>query len=108
MNASGVSSSGSSSIAGAVAVPSRPPEPHARREEEPLPRVRADGVAEARLVLAPLEPVDPAVLTVGPADRKLVGGLELVVDDRAVAHRRPEHAISAISKRTDEIVEHSD
>ena len=57
----------------AVAVPARAPEPDARREEKALPRVRADRVAEARVVGAPLEPVRAAVLPVGPADRKLVG-----------------------------------
>ena len=53
----------------AVAAP-RPPEPDARRKQELLPRVRADRVAEARLVLAPLEPVGAGVLDVRPADRQ--------------------------------------
>ena len=92
MKASGVSSSGSSSTTGAPPFASRAPEPKAGREEELLPRVRPDGVAEARVVLAALEPVGPRLLPVGPADRQLGRALELVVDDRAVAHRRAEHA----------------
>ena len=36
-----------------------------------LPAVRADGVAEQRLVVAAFDPVGAAVLLVGPADREV-------------------------------------
>jgi hypothetical protein len=74
-----------------AAVRPRAPEPEAGREEELLPRVRPDGVAEARVVLTALKAVGPRLLPVGPADRELSRALELVVDDRAVAHRGAEH-----------------
>src|SRR5581483_2616743 len=51
----------------ALAVPARPPEPDAGGHEELLPRVGPDGVAEARLVLAALEPVASGRLLVRPA-----------------------------------------
>ena len=46
------------------------PEPDARRAEELLPGMRADREAEARLVVAPLEPVAPASCVVCPPDRQ--------------------------------------
>ena len=83
----------------------RLPEPHSRRQQELLPRVRADRVAEARLVVAALESVAAGLLDVLPADRKLRGRLELVVDDRALAHARPQHPEAASGKRNEEVVQ---
>ena len=73
----------------------RAPEPHARREQILLPRGRPGGVAEARVVVAALEPVAASVLDVRPAGRQLVGRFELVVDDRAVANGRPDDGVLA-------------
>ena len=56
-SASGRSSSGSSSISKPAVAAACLPEPDARREQELLPRVRADRIAEASLVVAALEPV---------------------------------------------------
>ena len=88
-----------------VAPPLRLPETHVRGQQELLPGMRADGVSEARLVVAALEPVAARVLGVGPTDGELGSRFELVVDDRALSHRRPEHAVTATSERTDEDVE---
>ena len=89
----------------AVRVAARPPEPDARREQELLPRVRADRVAEARLVVAALEPVAAGLLLVRPADRQLGADVEVVVDDRPVADGRPEHAVAAVAQRADQHLE---
>ena len=83
----------------------RTPEPDAGRQEELLPRVRADRVAEARLVVAALEPVAAGVLIVGPADRQIRGRVEVVVDDRAVPHGRADDAEAAAGERLQEAVE---
>ena len=86
----------------------RLPQPHARREQEALPRRRPDRVAEARFVVAALEPVATAVLDVRPADRQLGGGVELLVDDRAVAHGRADDGVAAGGQSGDERVERFD
>ena len=67
--------------------------------------MRADRVAEARLVVAALEPVDAAVLPVGPADRQVLCRLQVVVDDGAVRDDRPENTEAAIAERIDQMVE---
>ena len=64
----------------------RPEQLDARRKQELLPRVRADRVAEARVVVAALEAIRPGLLDVGPADGQLGRGFEIVVDDRALPH----------------------
>ncbi len=89
----------------AVVASLRAPEPDARREQELLPRVRADRVAEARLVVAALEPVGARVLAVLPADRELGGRLEILVDDRAVPDCRPDDAEASTGQRLQEAVE---
>jgi len=90
---------------GCVAVAAGAPQAHPRWKEEALPRVRADGEAEAGLVIAPFEAVAPAVLAIGPPDRKLARRGKLVVDDRSVAERRAEHAVPVVAKPADQIVE---
>ena len=72
MNASGVATSGSSRhLERAVVTAPRLPQPHARRKQELLPRVRADRIAEARVIVAALETIRAGLLDVGPADRQL-------------------------------------
>ena len=106
MNASGVSSSGSSSIVRPPFSASRAPERDARREEVALPRLRPDGVAEARLVVALLEPVAARLLVVGRRRSE--------VPRRSRARRRrsrrrapgrPEDAEAAALRALDQVVE---
>ena len=55
----------------AVRCAARAPEPDAGREEKLLPGMRPDCVAEARLVVASLEPVAAGLLDVRPPDRQI-------------------------------------
>ncbi len=80
-------------------------QPHLRRKLKALPRVRADGIAEQRLVVAAGEPVVPAVLLVGPPHRQVGGGPQLAVDDRAVGDGRADHGVPASRERSEELVE---
>ena len=61
------------------------PQAQQRRVQEALPGMRADGVAEQRLVVAPLQAVVAAVLLVGPAGRQVGDRRDVVVDDRLIA-----------------------
>ena len=88
-----------------LAVPASAPQPHTRREQELLPRVRPDGESEARLIVARLDAVRAGVMDLGPARRKLVGRFELVVDDRPVPERRADDSVAAGPKRVDELVQ---
>ena len=65
-----------------------------RRMEEALPGLRTDGVAEQRVVVAPLQPIAPGVLPVGPAGRQ-------IRDARRSRHRRSRRrAASAPPRRS--------
>ena len=89
----------------AVGAAPGPPELQLGRVQEPLPGLRADRVAEQRLVVAAAQPVGAAVLLVGPADREVVAAGDLVVDDRAVAHRRADQLEAALAQGREELVE---
>ena len=89
----------------AVVAAARLPHPDASGQQPALPRVRPDRVAEARLVVPTLEPVGRGVLHLRPAGRQLVGGSDLLVDDRAFAARRPDDAIAAVAEYADERVQ---
>ena len=81
------------------------PQPHLRRQLELLPRVRPDGVAEQRVVVAALAAGSgrrPARRSSRPAGRR---SSELVVDDRAVGDRRTDDGVAAALKRREEPVE---
>ena len=68
------------------------PQAQQRRVQEALPGMRADGVAEQRVVVSALQAVMAAVLLVGPAGGQVGDRLDIVIDDRVVAHGRAEHA----------------
>jgi len=70
--------------------------------------VRTDGIAEARVVVPPLEAVRACLLAVGPADRELGRGAQLVVDDCSVAYGRPQNAKAASDEYGDQVVESFD
>ena len=70
-----------------------------------LQRVRADDEAEQRLVLAALQAVAPGLLLVGPAGGQLGAAIDLVVDDRAVAGRRPDDRIAMFCKTFEQLIE---
>ena len=89
----------------AVVLLARPPEADAGRQQELLPRVRPDRVPEAGLVVAALEPVAARLLVVRPADREIGRRLDVVVDDRAVAHRRADGPKAVRRERPQQIVE---
>ena len=73
-----------------------------RHVQELLPRMRPDGIAEQRIVVAALQSVMPALLLVGPAARQIGERGDVVVDDRPVAHRRPEDAVAAPTQRVEQ------
>ena len=81
------------------------PETQQRRVQELLPRMRSDGVAEQRLIIAAYEPVGPAVLLVGPAARQVVDGGDVVIDDRLVADRRADNTVAALPERIEQDLE---
>jgi hypothetical protein len=72
------------------------PEPELGREQEVLPRCRADVEAEQSLVVAASQAVSAALLLVRPARREVSGRLDLVVDDRVRADRGPDQAVAAL------------
>lgn len=72
-----------------------------RREQEPLPRLRADGVAEEP-VLAGDEPILAGRLGVGPAAGQIVDRLDLVEDHRRLVDRRADHAVAVRPQRVDQ------
>jgi hypothetical protein len=80
----------------AALIDPRAPQRHVGGQAQLLPRVRTHGVAEQRFIAPPSQPVVPAVLFVGPADRQLSGSRDLVVDNGAVAGGGPEHGVSAL------------
>src|SRR5450755_162881 len=88
-----------------VLVDPRPPELYVRRQLVLLPGVRTDGVAEQRLVVPSPQAVMAAVLLVGPADREIPSGADLVVDDRPIADRGTDDRVTPTSKRPQQRVE---
>ena len=70
--------------------------------EEFLPGVRADGVAEKRVVGAALDAIGAAVLDIGPARRQVGDAVDIVEHDGGIAQRRPDNAISAAGQRRDQ------
>ena len=82
-----------------VSVARGAPEILDRRVQEFLPGMRADGIAEERLVVAADDTVVSAVLLVGPAFGQVGDRVDIVVDDRLVAQRRPENAVAARLQR---------
>ena len=73
--------------------------------QELLPRMRAHGIAEQRLIIAPLQLVRAAVLIVGPAGGQVVHRVDIVVDDRLVAQRRPHDTEAAFRQRADKALQ---
>jgi hypothetical protein len=47
----------------------------------------------------------PAVLLIGPTDRKLRGGVDLVINDRAVTDGRSDDGVAAPRERSQQRVE---
>ena len=88
-----------------VLVAPRAPQAHLGRQLVALPRVRADVVAEQRLVVAAAQAVVAAVLLVGPADRQIRARADLLVDDRTIAHGRTDHRVAATVQRREQLVE---
>ncbi len=78
------------------------PQAQHRRMQKFLPRMRTDGIAEKRLVVAAHEPVAPAVLLVGPAPRQIGERDDIVVDDGLVANGRTDHAIAPPPQRVNQ------
>ena len=67
--------------------------------------MRPDCIAETRLVVPSLEAVATRGLLVGPAYRQLAGRIQLVVDDRPLAHHWAENAKPPLAKRPHELLE---
>ena len=82
--AAGPRGASTSSLSAPSLVDPRLPQLHLGGQLVLLPRVRADRVAEQRLVISPSQPVAAPVLLVGPPDREILGGGDLVVDDRPI------------------------
>ena len=72
------------------------PQAQHRRMQKLLPRMRPDGIAEQRVVVAASEPVAPAVLLVGPTRRQVGERDDIVIDDRLIAHGRADDAIAPL------------
>lgn len=83
----------------------RPPQPKARRVQKLLPRLRADRVAEYRLILATPQAIPAAILLIAPPDRKVSGGAHVAVDDCAVVHRRADELIALVADRRQKRIE---
>jgi hypothetical protein len=62
--------------------------------QKALPGMRPDGIAEERVIGAPLEPISPAVLLIGPSNGQLLDPRDRVIDDRPVAHRRADDPVA--------------
>jgi hypothetical protein len=89
----------------AVVPAARTPEPDVGRQQELLPRMGTDRVAEARVVVAALEAVTAGVLVVRPADREIAGRVQVFVDDRAVPNCWAYDAEAAGGERLQEVLE---
>ena len=89
----------------ALAVPARTPQPQPGREQMALPRVGADVVGEQRRARALRDSVGPALLLVGHARGQIGGRPDLVVDDRALAHRRADELETLAEECLEEVVE---
>ena len=83
----------------------RLPQAQIGRVQKLLPRLRADGVTEYRLIVAPSQAIGAAILLVGPADRELRAGAHVAIDDRAFTHRRPNHLIALTGNRREQPIE---
>ena len=44
-------------------------------------RMRTDHITEAGVVITPFQPITSCFLLVGPADRQIAGGLQIVIVD---------------------------
>ena len=74
------------------------PQRLAWRMEKALPGLRADRVAEQRVVVPSLQLIAPGLLAVGPAGRQIGKTAHVVVDDGAVPEPRPQYAMTTPSK----------
>jgi hypothetical protein len=70
--------------------------------QEPLPRLRTDGKAEQRIVVAMIQVIPARLLPLGPAHRQVPQALDCVVDNGAVAHGRPQHLTAPAAQRVDQ------
>jgi len=61
--------------------------------------MRSDRIPEQRVVVATDQPVMPTLLFIGPAARQVGERNDVVIDDRPIAHRRPEDAEAAPAQR---------
>ncbi len=68
--------------------------------------MRPHRVTEQRRVATTLEPVTTSLLDIGPPRRELRRATDLVVDDRAVPHRRADDLVPACTQHIDERPEH--
>ena len=78
----------------AIALAAGLPEPLDWRMEKALPGMRPDGLAEERSVAAPLEPISPTVLLIGPSHGQFIEAPNGLVDDRTIAHRRADNPVA--------------
>src|SRR5690606_9941532 len=88
-------------FAGAAAVP----EGDARRMQEALPRVRPQVVSEQLPVSTAPEAVAASLLFVGPARGKVGSRGQLVVNDRAIAQLRANHAIAIRAQLSEQAIQ---
>ena len=65
----------------------------------------AHGIAEQRRVGAPLNPVAPCVLPIGPSDGEIFETRDSVVNNGAVAHRRTNHLVPAVRQAADDALQ---
>src|ERR1019366_707768 len=80
----------------------RPPGGRDGREEEPLPGVRADRVAEEQIVVPPPQPVAARSLIVPPTAWQLPDLGDLLVDDGPVSDGGADHATAVGDQRVDQ------
>src|SRR5665647_219798 len=78
------------------------PEQLAGGEQQGLPRLRADDIAEHCLIAALTEPVAAAVLDISHPSWKLVDRLDLGMDDHTFPHCRPNDGPSLLAEQVDE------
>lgn len=81
------------------------PEPLDRWMQKALPGMRPDSIAEQRHVGAPLEPVTPGVLLIGPSDREVIENRNRVVDDGTLVHDRADDPVAAAREATDNLLQ---